>query len=81
MSGLTEAEAKKRWCPFARAPGNYAYGLPTNNRNERGGPTARAKCIGSDCMAWRWIDAEVEFQRTGTHQPTNTGYCGLAGKP
>ena len=28
------------------------------------------KCIGEDCMAWRWFDTEIK----------NEGYCGMAGK-
>lgn len=32
-------------------------------------------CKASRCMAWRWI------YRKDNGQPTNKGYCGLAGKP
>ena len=29
-----------------------------------------SKCMGEQCMAWRWCDPAVK----------NEGYCGLAGK-
>jgi hypothetical protein len=31
-------------------------------------------CIGSECMAWRWLDAL-------NPQDVQLGYCGLAGEP
>lgn len=34
-------------------------------------------CIGSDCMAWRWVGGEHLRQR----KLVKLGYCGLAGKP
>jgi hypothetical protein len=30
------------------------------------------KCIGSGCMAWRWINPDSEAPE---------GFCGLAGRP
>lgn len=69
MDTMTEEEAKKRWCPFAR----YSAGSNDNasNRwqrqdgdNDLNPPTCR--CIGSGCMAWR----EAYNDR---------GFCGLAG--
>lgn len=30
-------------------------------------------CLGSQCMAWRWVDL--------TEKQVLYGYCGLAGKP
>jgi hypothetical protein len=39
-------------------------------------------CIGSRCMAWRWVETNVSDGRGGLKPSTDThGYCGLAGKP
>ena len=32
------------------------------------------KCVGSDCMAWRWCAEPKDVD-------DQVGYCGLAGKP
>lgn len=69
---LTEEEARQRWCPFANV--NFAGRLPGNcNRIQKTGQDASgqtatlgeiiipagAKCIASQCMAWRWMAAEA----------------------
>ena len=61
---MTEQEAKTKWCPMVRAPMLIAPAIPGNKYG------ANAKCVGSDCMMWRWIDG-VETD--------SGGYCGLAG--
>ena len=88
---LTEAEAKEKWCPFARV------GVRGNNENQsdrdwRGVSFNRAillnndkdnreyrtdwpKCIGSACMAWRTREI------ASPNQSLDDGFCGLAGKP
>ncbi len=43
-------------------------------------------CIGSGCMAWRWInvspEADDEIKALGYHPMHRLrGFCGLAGKP
>lgn len=68
---LTEHEAKQRWCPFAnvgfggRLPGSLNRLQITGQ--DSGGQTVTAgelkipvgaKCIASQCMAWRWMEAE-----------------------
>ena len=73
MNLVTETEAKGKWCPFVRkrtwrtmghgfesacAEGSY-------NRGDQG----TLKCIGSECMAWRWAEKAL------------TGFCGIAGNP
>lgn len=82
---LTEAEAKERWCPFARVvvrPTQEISGRQvvfqdcvSINRFEEADPglPSGAKCIGSQCMAWRWA-AEGGYGG-------RPGFCGLAGKP
>ena len=69
---MTEDEARKRWCPFARSRA-VDYTAPDGDRTSVSrvignvsGPTTG--CIADECMAWRTDDA-------------SGGYCGLAGKP
>lgn len=54
------------------------------------GPIAMAKCQGSYCMAWRWVDTSQRnyIDPYGNVSPsiakepsTTHGYCGLAGRP
>lgn len=57
---ITEAEAKTRWCPFARIVGAIDHIIPDDqaafnrihNRGEGQIPPS-SLCIGSACMAWR----------------------------
>ena len=67
---MTEEEAKTKWCPqcVSQTDGDAEYSQ---------------RCLGSGCMAWRWIwtvspygvpDFVAEIE-------TKNGYCGLAGKP
>jgi len=56
----TEDEARKRWCPFARVgttTTDERLAVALNRVENTGGivlnPFA-ARCIASDCMAWRW---------------------------
>lgn len=97
MSLCTEEEAKERWCPFARATlfaeepdGEVTViaGAPTFNRfaeARASGPTnpPSCRCIGSQCMAWRWgdDDAALNERMHGREATPELGYCGLAGKP
>jgi hypothetical protein len=34
------------------------------------------KCVGSGCMAWRWVESTCFANGEGWH-----GYCGMAGRP
>ena len=63
---MIEIEAKTKWCPFAQIDGM--------NRYPNGKPATR--CVGSDCMMWRWDEGGRKFGNDATH-----GYCGLAGEP
>ena len=68
----TEADAKKKWCPFVRT--GLTAGMAVNHHvGLRNGPHAgdvheETRCIGSGCMMW-----SVSFM--------DQGYCGLAGLP
>lgn len=75
---MTEEEARKRWCPFARIAG-WPYvqsgdqlqklsGVAAINRDTDTDEIAEGThCLASGCMAWRG-------NREG-------GWCGLAGDP
>lgn len=79
---LSEADAKKKWCPFSRAhDGENRIGNEVNMT-----PTG-TNCIGSRCMVWRWnegpdftVRATEEFRRTGRRLAPEQGYCGLVEK-
>lgn len=49
---LTEAEAAKRLCPFA-----YDFNA---NRTHILYENTPPRCAGSECMAWDWLDTEIE---------------------
>jgi hypothetical protein len=67
--GLTEEDAKTKWCPFVRYHVRVGDNEISGNRAEVAGVDNEViNCIASRCMAWRWHVAQ-------------RGYCGLAGKP
>lgn len=77
----TEQDAKAMWCPFTRI-GDINLGGVANR------PDASTNCIASGCLMWRKIEttafkleADAEFKKTGARFSSDTGYCGLAGKP
>jgi hypothetical protein len=61
---VTEQEAETLWCPHARD----AYG---NRFVDEQGVERGSVCVGSKCMAWRWLQGTKHAGR---------GYCGLSGK-
>ena len=70
MNCITEAEAKKKWCPYSMTATDI-----------RTGEASRASmCIASGCMAWRWYyppDWDTEGQLKALNE--QTGYCGAFG--
>ena len=94
---MTEEEAKTKWCPFARvivgqADGSHIATQPPYNRfqraDDRTAVPPASYCIGSACMAWRWIkpiprfkEGTMEVDPETLNLPPTHGYCGLAGKP
>lgn len=93
---MTQDEAKKRWCPFARVvlySSNEGSGAPSaGNRcvmtsDLDAALNGATKCIGSACMAWRWqyffmsLPEENRPHDWKTFAAAEEGYCGLAGKP
>ena len=83
MTALTEEEARKRWCPFARAVAPVVdthantTGGTTANRGADGAPDPDCRCLASGCMAWRVIHPTIS---TDSSQPAR-GICGIAGTP
>lgn len=83
---MTEDEAKTKWCPLANAHGDSML-----RGTEPSGKLVRdwqhTLCIGSACMAWRWLP-EMSIKDGILHagdviggQPVEMGYCGAFGKP
>jgi len=80
---MTEDEARTKWCPFARVihfHDNDHQGIApaAGNRGCHGYPKPEARCIASDCMAWRW-GSDVTVGKFKTQRENCHGYCGLAG--
>jgi hypothetical protein len=68
---MTEEDAKKRWCPFARVysartdKNDETTAMASVNRMVNGRAHPKCPCLASRCMAWIWQDAKQ-------------GECGLA---
>ncbi len=81
---MTEQEALTKWCPFARIFPAGDFWQSSNGRDmtvlqaslAEGDLGNLSRCLGSACMAWRWISKIASQDRPG-----KSGYCGLAGKP
>lgn len=72
---VKEKEAMKKWCPFVRHFSASAEGASGSfNRYDSGKPVDGSFCLGSECMAWRWITAAY------AEEGGQLGYCGLAGE-
>ena len=85
---LSEAEAKRRWCPFARAVAPVinanaeTVGGVTANRRSGGDPDPDSMCLASGCMAWQHHSTRaVEEPHRIRRVVKSFGYCGLAGQP
>lgn len=70
-----------RWHLYSHQP---ACNAVFRNRSDDGSVKDdyhRLKCIGSECMAWRWSEKNaVEVPMTGDIGDRK-GYCGAYGKP
>ena len=58
---LTEQEAKERWCPFVRYTSIRGQGINrwVDDADRQVNPEP-ARCIASQCMAWRWGQPSTE---------------------
>ena len=74
----SEEVAKTKWCPLTSL---FAYSLKgcatVNRRSDEDGDLIPndAKCLGSQCMAWRW---EIYNGAEAVHQAGDCGFCGMA---
>lgn len=100
MTAYTEEEAKMKWCPFARTVngvvqkdgvvignGNAGFNRVwfTDDDGKHRIENGASICVGSACMAWRWVFSP-ESAKAINEQPkppaktcVATGYCGLGG--
>lgn len=86
---MTEDEAKQKICPVRYVGIEYK----DNDSPASHGAIYSKKCIGQECMAWRWINPPyvpcvvngVEYKAVvdgiDLSKATPVGFCGLAGKP
>lgn len=86
---LTEEQARTRWCPFTRVTGDGEEWHTNRPSHAEVHQKQFDHCIASQCMAWRWGEAErngapvldedaparVRFEPS----PDRKGRCGLAG--
>ena len=73
---ICESDAEAKWCPFSRVLSTQGVHnrVPRDQRQDREAVEAlvnAALCMGSACMAWRWVDPEN----------SDEGYCGLVPNP
>ena len=78
---VSKQDAASKWCPFGRLM-RTDQGVELGdavaaavNREPNGRPLTR--CIGSECMAWVWLDPAIHQGSKGEAQ----GCCGLASGP
>lgn len=90
---IEEIDARNFWCPFSRVERPYfstqydqqgksipVGGITSVNRDSSGGGNFYdSHCLGSRCMAWRWLENKTPLDQS-RYAPTR-GYCGLAGRP
>ncbi len=72
---MTEAEAKKKWCPYSSSRivvWQKSGGTIENAVYARPGASPSTLCIGSACMAWRW-------ERASSDAPSAVRYPGDTG--
>lgn len=91
ISIVTEQEAKDRVCP---APRSFPVMFSAVEQRDAEGrvhpqqvkpPIPEARCLASQCMAWRWKGTHVNDPANPSGDmvwsPRAYGFCGLAGRP
>jgi hypothetical protein len=78
---LHKEDASEMWCPHARVKAKAMDAEDgaqvTINRDEDGNSGIATRCLGPECMAWRWSNKHNEDEEGANVW----GYCGLAGAP
>ena len=71
---LAEKEAGTKWCPASRIADGVNDNVYNRWVDRRGnlGLVQASKCIGSECMMWRWAKEQPGGDKVG--------YCGLVNK-
>ena len=84
---VTEEEAKTKRCQESFGDHNVTdqgYMVAASQSYHMGGSvaiqTSPSMCIGSSCMAWRWLTLGYALDRTKGDMHSQ-GYCGKAGHP
>lgn len=72
---VTQEAALERWCPETRTAsmvitnqGEVTVAVNRHAVDKEG--VQRSLCMGSRCMHWDWMDADMKH-----------GFCGLSGRP
>lgn len=83
----TQKQASELWCPMVRVGVQPSSGGPSAIND----PTTvnyHGSCIAEKCAMWRWETMEVLPPNAEPYKPvgfikvrSDTGYCGLAGRP
>lgn len=58
---VVETIAKEKWCPFVRLSINTGSFNRHCIPEESGGN----RCIGSECMCWKWTDTDLKYGTCG----------------
>ena len=81
MAGMTEDEARKKWCPHTRQAAPVDSEASGTAGNRYGMETLEgAKCIASECMAWRSAgerrvrEIERRTAEPGSKRPDGEGW-------
>jgi len=73
-------EARTMWCPMVRCLHLSEDVISNCSINDIGQKNwDYARCIGSECMMWRWLSIDVNDENY--ERDWDKGYCGLGGKP
>lgn len=78
---MTEEEAKTKWCPMLQVSAAAGVlGTVSNRSNAFDDNSDRhGRCIGSQCMAWRWDGGFPLPNDPPAIREHYRGHCGLAG--
>lgn len=76
MALITEAAARDKWCPHARASDLEPLPISINRRGRAADPDCL--CLASNCMAWRWESYRGKDVGSGDEK---RGFCGAFGIP